>query len=73
MTTFNGMIHDDSDITSRCNRCREGLGRIVSNPYQRICVDCQSVIDRSLARFYAKAAVKKEIKRAKKRPTGSSN
>ena len=68
MTTFNGMIHDDSDITSRCNRCREGLGRIVSNPYQRICVDCQSVIDRSLARFYAKAAVKRAIKRAKKRP-----
>jgi hypothetical protein len=73
VTTFNGMIHDDSDITSRCNRCREGLGRIVSNPYQRICVDCQSVIDRSLARFYAKAAVKKAIKRAKKRPTGRSN
>jgi hypothetical protein len=70
VTTFNGMIHDDSDITSRCNRCREGLGRIVSNPYQRICVDCQSVIDRSLARFYAKAAVKKAIKRTSSRSRG---
>jgi hypothetical protein len=73
VSQFNGMIHDDSDIASKCNRCREKLGRIVSNPYQRICVDCQSVIDRSLARFYAKAAVKKAIKRAKKRPASRSN
>lgn len=73
MTKFNGMVQDESEIMSKCNRCREALGRIEENPYQRICTDCQSVIDRSLARFYAKAAVKKAIKRAKKRPTGRSN
>jgi len=77
VSQFNGMIHDDSDIASKCNRCREKLGRIVSNPYHRICVDCRAVIDRSLARFYVRTQVKKMIKRAikrgNKRPTGKCN
>jgi predicted metal-dependent phosphoesterase TrpH len=76
VTTFNGMIHDDSSIKSRCYRCREELGKIIVDPTKRICADCQGTIDRSLARFYAKAAVKKAIKRAKarsKKREGRSN
>ncbi|MFM8279716.1 MAG: hypothetical protein ACKN9R_05170 [Candidatus Limnocylindrus sp.] len=54
-------------VTSRCYRCREDLGQIVMNPTKRICKECSSVIEKSLVKFYAKAAVKKATKRAKRR------
>ena len=61
MSLFNGMIQNERDIQSKCNVCREHLGRVVVNRTERICDECQQTIDKSLAKFLARADVQAAI------------
>ena len=67
MIRFNGMVQNERDIQSRCNVCREELGRVVLHPSERICDECQQTIDKSLARFLARADVQAAILGQKER------
>ena len=63
MSKFNGMIHDDSSIQSKCNVCREELGKIIKNPYLRVCEECADRVNTSLVKFLGDAKTMAEIEK----------
>lgn len=63
MSRFNGMIHDDSSIKSKCNVCRTELGEIVKNPYARVCDDCADRVKQSVNKFIGDAKTMAEIEK----------